>query len=281
MLLTGEAPRRFSQKPITSLSGPAAEQPWAQAISEVLERATRTNPARRFQTVDEFWDAFRRALRTKGPDGDGADGGQADFHKARHRYTDTPAARPPAPEFARAVEPSKVPRSSHRIVVPVGAPPPPPPARRDPKVQTRPEPPAPRQRYVEDELEATPLRRKPGRIRGLLVALVLLLTFGAMLYATHTYVSSLRRSPARPAPSASSQDTPVGREFVTNTDVNLRSGPSRSSEVVGVAERASVLRVKEVNGSWYNVEVVQRGRPKADPASADQGWAHNSLLKAR
>src|ERR671916_3249985 len=44
MLLTGEAPRRFSQKPITALPTGLAAQPWAEYVLRVLERATRTNP---------------------------------------------------------------------------------------------------------------------------------------------------------------------------------------------------------------------------------------------
>src|SRR5919199_6323952 len=61
MLLTGESPRRFSQKPITQLPQELEPQEWARYVLRVLERATQTNPERRHQTVEEFWREIRDA----------------------------------------------------------------------------------------------------------------------------------------------------------------------------------------------------------------------------
>src|ERR687889_270115 len=61
MVLTGESPRRFSQKPVTQLPQEFAAEVWANYVLRVLERATQTNPARRHQTVEEFWRELRDA----------------------------------------------------------------------------------------------------------------------------------------------------------------------------------------------------------------------------
>src|ERR687889_350272 len=44
MLLTGEGPRRFSQKPITELPEHVSSQPWASFVLRVLRKATETDP---------------------------------------------------------------------------------------------------------------------------------------------------------------------------------------------------------------------------------------------
>ena len=62
MVLTGEAPRRFSQKPVTSLPQEFIAEEWSDYVLRVLERATQTNPAKRHQTVDEFWVDLRDAV---------------------------------------------------------------------------------------------------------------------------------------------------------------------------------------------------------------------------
>src|SRR3712207_7391482 len=43
MLLTGEGPRKFSQKPITELPAHAASQPWGAFVVRVLRKATETD----------------------------------------------------------------------------------------------------------------------------------------------------------------------------------------------------------------------------------------------
>src|ERR687889_1502536 len=83
IVLTGEAPRRFSQKPITQLPQEFAAEQWANYVLRVLERATQTNPARRHQTVEEFWREIRDATMAqtrplRRPDGGEAGPGEPD-----------------------------------------------------------------------------------------------------------------------------------------------------------------------------------------------------------
>ena len=124
-----------------------------------------------------------------------------------------------------------------------------------------------------------------ARARSLLVALVLLLAFSGMLYATYTYVKSQRasgqgRGAAGQQGGAPAQANPGG-EFLTTTDVRLRGGPSRNYPEVGLAEKNSRVTVLETSGRWYRVRVVEHGRVKEDPASADEGWLNSTYLRKR
>ena len=65
MLLTGESPRRFSQRTVTALPEAFASEEWSRYVLRVLERATQTNPERRYQTVEEFWRDIRDATMTQ------------------------------------------------------------------------------------------------------------------------------------------------------------------------------------------------------------------------
>jgi hypothetical protein len=66
---------------------------------------------------------------------------------------------------------------------------------------------------------------------------------------------------------------------VTTTDLNLRPDPSTEKDPIGLAEGGSRVRVLTVNNNWYEVQVLQHGRPKVDPFMADRGWVNKKYLK--
>jgi serine/threonine protein kinase len=55
-LICGASPRAFAHEAITELPGPIASQPWGVSFLRVLERATQTRAADRYQTVQAFWE---------------------------------------------------------------------------------------------------------------------------------------------------------------------------------------------------------------------------------
>src|SRR5436190_23300528 len=55
-MICGASPRAFAHQPITELPASMSHQPWAGSLLRVLERATQTRPADRYQTVQDFWD---------------------------------------------------------------------------------------------------------------------------------------------------------------------------------------------------------------------------------
>jgi serine/threonine protein kinase len=300
MVLTGEAPRRFSQKPLTQFPQEFAAEGWASYVLRVLERATQTNPSKRQQTVEEFWHELRDATMAqtrplRRPDGGAAGSGEPDERGYRsdsgstgsRDFTPKP---PPAPTFDRE---SRAPNHSgrHRFVVPIGANGPA--AAAVVKEFDSAPFPAPRpgaglpDRGYTDRRPDTEKRtsRVPTRLRKWGVALLLLLAFSGMLYATYLYVRNVRagnETQQRQQAGTTANKTEItGSEFVTTTDVILRKGPNTSYTQVGVAERGSRVLVKQVNGKWYQVEVVEHGRPKADPDTADEGWVNSNLLRAK
>jgi hypothetical protein len=39
------------------------------------------------------------------------------------------------------------------------------------------------------------------------------------------------------------------------------------------------VKVLQVNGKWFQVQVIEHGRPKTDPNSSDEGWVNSVNLK--
>src|SRR2546423_10677768 len=152
MILTGEAPRRFSQMQITSLPEEFSNNEWSRYVLGVLERATQTNPEKRHQTVEEFWREIKDATMAqtrplRGSGGFKTENADAEVKDAsvevkkdddtRAKFDDPQAKLdegirsessvrdlstppPPAPTFDRI---SRAPSDSsrHRIVVPIGS----------------------------------------------------------------------------------------------------------------------------------------------------------------
>jgi uncharacterized protein YgiM (DUF1202 family) len=104
---------------------------------------------------------------------------------------------------------------------------------------------------------------------------VLILAFAGMLLATRNYIRN------RWAGQTTEQNTLVGREAVTTTDLNLRAGPSSATDRVGLAESGSRVKVLTLgaNVNWCEIQVVQHARPKSDPTSQDRGWVNKQFLK--
>ena len=120
-----------------------------------------------------------------------------------------------------------------------------------------------------------------GRGRDFVVGLVLVLCFAGLLLATGAYVRSWIRNRAPQATTTTTTGNDTGRQAVTVTDVNLRAGPNRQTDVVGKAEVGSRVQILTMNpnSSWCEVQVLQHSRPKDDPSSSDRGWLNRVFLK--
>lgn len=308
-LLTGEAPRRFAQRPITALPENLAGEPWAAFVLRVLRRATDTNPAGRYQTVREFRDEMNdatmpvtRALRPEdaerffldagSPKSNGSSGDNSSVLNSAGLGSALPREAPPPPPSFTPTKTSQDAGDSHgrpRIVVPVAH-----------------DTPATSQTGVAVVEVATPRKVstqefghdvvKPGaaatipaqtqfsgRGRRWLVALFLIAAFALMLFATHKYVSGWRGTSTTGgrATATNTNASALGRRFVAKNDVNLRDGPHRNYPKIGEADQGAIVRVLNISGGWYEVEVVQRQRPKDDPNyAADRGWLDSDYLRA-
>jgi serine/threonine protein kinase len=271
-LLAGESPRRFAQHALTELPEHLRDEPWGRAVLRVLEKATQNLPEARYQTVEEFWDEIADAslpptlpLKMAPPE----------LHLVRRKPSEDLSVEPEE-EFTEAAPPRPhfdVPapvlsdidtQKRPRIVVPINE------ARRQI-----------RERQELHEYERRIERSRPpvesvlpaSRRRRALVALGLILAFSGMLLATHKYVTT-RWNPLTPV-----VEQVVGRQGVTTTDVNLRPVASAANDPIGLAESGSKVKVLSADNNWYEVQVMEHGRPKTDPYSSDRGWINKRYVK--
>lgn len=292
-LLAGESPRRFAQHSIKDLPAAVNNHYWSAPVLRVLQKATETRLDQRYQTVQEFWDDLSdAALPPTRPL-------QADAGIRRRPSSDLTFERehvtepPPEPQF-QPVTPQtsmgsirSIDDSQHRrpkIVVPVrsvaGQPESIASAREriealpDVRDGAKPAKPAVNRtgRTGHSRREVTPRRARPYIVAAILVAL-----FSGMLLATHKYVTS-RWNPFVNLPLMSDLFV-IGREGVTTTDVNLRSDQSVANAPIGLAEAGSRIKILATGENWYEVQVLEHGRPKADPFTSDRGWINKKFVK--
>ena len=304
-LLAGESPRRFAQHSIKEMPAIVASHFWSGPVLRVLEKATQIRPEHRYQTVQEFWDDLADAALppTKSLAGVAIE----TQSELRHRPSSDLSVEleefteaPPQPRFqpvTAALQPginragirtSYADQSALRrpkIVVPVTT-------MHAKATAARSEEMSPAL-TARDRIAALPdqprngkvsvprvnERRKvgPRRARPYLVAVVLILAFSGMLLATHKYVTS-HWNPFVGLPLLSDVFV-IGREGVTTTDVNLRSGASVANAPIGLAEAGSRIKILSTGDTWYEVQVLQHGRPKTDPFTSDRGWINKKFVR--
>ena len=304
-LLAGESPRRFAQHSIKEMPAIVASHFWSGPVLRVLEKATQIRPEHRYQTVQEFWDDLADAALppTKSLAGVAIE----TQSELRHRPSSDLSVEleefteaPPQPRFqpvTAALQPGINPagiRTSYadqsalrrpKIVVPVTT-------MHAKATAARSEEMSPAL-TARDRIAALPdqprngkvsvprvnERRKvgPRRARPYLVAVVLILAFSGMLLATHKYVTS-HWNPFVGLPLLSDVFV-IGREGVTTTDVNLRSGAGVANAPIGLAEAGSRIKILSTGDNWYEVQVLQHGRPKTDPFTSDRGWINKKFVR--
>ncbi len=278
-LLAGEPPRRFAQHAITELPEHLRDAEWASAVLRVLEKATQSRPETRYQTVEEFWDEISdatlpptRPLEWVLPDMLVRRPSEDLSVEPEEEFTE---AAPPRPHFdvpdRRAVAELDM-LKRPRIVVPISR-----------EVQRQRE--IAREEPIAETIERRPVKKEmpvasvlpASKKRRALVALGLILAFSGMLLATHKYVTT-RWNPLKSIPQVV-EPVIIGREGVTTTDVNLRPVANIANPPIGLAESGSKVKVLSADNNWYEVQVVQHGRPKTDPYSSDRGWINKRYVK--
>lgn len=304
-LFAGESPRRFAQHSISGMPEALGNQYWAVPVLRVLQKATQTRPAARYQTVQEFWDELAdAALPATRPlpveiSGDALQRRPSlDLSTEPEEFTEAPPqarfqmvktlAPDNSPDLSELTpaRPHADPSATRRpkIVVPVSAV-----DAKQPRAIARDEFP---QATAKERLAAMPdetrkvkagprvgTRRDvgPRRARPYLVAAVLIALFSGMLLATHKYVTS-HWNPFVGLPLLSDVFV-IGREGVTTTDVNLRSAANILNAPIGVAEAGSRVKILATGDNWYEVQVLEHGRAKTDPFTSDRGWINKKFVR--
>jgi len=297
MLLTGEAPRRFSQRPITELPAPMDSAPWASFVIRVLRRATETNPAKRYQSVRDFWNELSDALMPKTqlltqPNGDETPSLSPVGGNQR-------GALPPEPSPVQFQRQERQPQASGgttmrpRIVVPVSMAEPQKLQARDEQENFQTAPVRKAQTEIIPNAPVKPLERASfvprkswftEHARPWIVALLLLAGFALLLLGIQYQVRSRQRnSPAgvttASAPAVNASALQIGREMTTTTNLNLRTGAGKTYNRIGEVEGGSRVRILQVSGNWCEVEILERGFPRRGDDREDRGWIDGTKLR--
>ena len=271
VLFTSESPRYLANHPVTELPFAFRNKPWAENLVEVLNKATQNDSRKRYQNVNEFWkDLSTLRLLADEP---GAD--IATKVSARQQ-------RDPQPQFAEGYNPStpmqpKFDTSRELKLKPhlTLRQPPPLVVQVNDKNPLLPK----KQKTVAVEESKLPMpeeinapepkQRKAFRFFAAFIIFVSL--FAGSLYATYTYMVNNGYSLFGASES--------GQMGIATTNINLRSGPSTSNEPIGLVTKNSRVRVVKIENNWYQVVIIEHGRPKRDPNYADEGWAFGRYIE--
>ncbi len=306
MILTGYAPREFSGRSISSLPAETLQASWAASVLEVLRHATQSNPSARYQTVGEFWEALSFAAGNSSSAKTFAD---VAINAAPPIPSNTATMQPVADNRNVSVNQFALPNHTrtannqfsdaarpNRIIVDLNQPISSDGYQREIAIVSG-QPSAPPAYPAEwQNLSAAASPTLMQRTRRWAIAVLLITFFAGMVLATIHYI----RNPPRAASSASNataassssnaskqqaSDSPIGRQFLTTTDVRLRRGAGTNFPQIGLAERNSRVQVNNESNGWYNVVILERGasnssvNTKAANTSSNQGWLNKGLVK--
>lgn len=253
MLVTGESPRAFANEPITSLPEAVQNARWADRLLRVLGKATFSDPRRRHQTVEEFWNDLAAIRETDAEEAETVISRAAPQAHVFRGYT---PVVPDKPHFD--TEPD----------VPV----------RLTSVLAKPDAPAIRQGTVAGSLPSRKPRvvkydptKKRRRLRRIAVFAVLLVLFTGVLYGTASYMRGRGVLPEFRNPFRTQTAT-------ANTDIYLRPGPSTENDPIGLVTKNSKVRIVNSQNNWYQVDVIEQGRVRNTAVTATRGWLSGKYL---
>jgi serine/threonine protein kinase len=284
VLITGESPRFFANQPITELPHAVRQETWANELLGVLNKATQSNPQDRQQNAIEFWKDLARvkilAKAEKGEIRTQLSSRQPTSPKPHVARGYTPLA-PQKPAFNTSKELKlnnlQIPSLNNpALVVKIDGAQVPTPYQKQTVNNFPPARPSAAEENEEAVYRSESGRRAPGkslarRFSTLAIGLVL---FGGLLFATHNYFSGAGILPEFSNPFAK----PSG---VANNDVNLRSEGDANSSKIGMVPKNSRVRIVNSKDNWYEIDVIEYGRPKENGADVDHGWVNKRYINVQ
>ncbi|MCO6509309.1 MAG: protein kinase [Aridibacter famidurans] len=271
VLLTSESPRFFANRPIEALPARLRDEPWADALRDVLRKATDDDPKKRYQSAGVFWTELAEIAAFSSDTDSSALARETAVH-TRPQPVFSPGYSPLTPAKAefdtdRELKLPKVMRDK-RPGTGISVLDAPTPGGVQPRV-ARSEAPEKKSeaKRKQVEIEAPELVSiREGRfLRNVVMTSLLVAFFAVGIYATYNYV--LTRASFPSVYSLFGQ-----REATALMNINLRSDASTGNPRIGLVPKGSRLRILSSEEHWYEVQIVEYGAPKADPAFADRGW---------
>lgn len=277
-LLTGESPVQLSQRQVTSLPAQLNPMPWANSLLYVLRKATCDRPEDRYQSAQDFYRDLCDVteLTFVGPRFPKEKTPLREVPRGVGNYTRIEVPVTPLPPSDYGAVAARLLRLvveySKKIVV-LGA------AFRVIRIWSR-----PWLRRVATAISQfvnwlrKALRAMPQKVVVRILAVIIITVM--LLVVSHHLLNWWRALPVQESTQKSNDSSLTGKEATTSTDVNIRSGPAAHERKIGLAERASRVRILSSNAenTWCEIEVLQHGRPKKEPNSADRGWVNKKYL---
>ena len=247
-MLTGDSPAHLAQKQITFLPTDLMTEAWGPSLLLVLSKATCDEPSSRHQSAQEFHYALRRVLELTEV------ALVTSYNSIRKRgecymlpkFTRFEVAVPNTNDVAAALPLNEFAFAafSNRF-----------------------------NRFIREAWDNVPSH--------LVLQILGVVTIVAIvLVAASQIIALFHRASAPIATVQKIADPLIGKEARADTDVNIRSGANAEQQKIGLAEKDSRVRILAYNPdrTWYEVQVIQHGRPKADPNSSDCGWIRSKFL---
>lgn len=268
-LLTGESPRNFGNRTITSLPESVISEDWAEEFLRVVRRATEREPGARHQSVEEFWSDLASVRQIA------ADGEFSTLVRTRAAVPQPHVSRgytpiaPGLPQFAASNEASPI------YARPDYSPPPPveQPDYRDLVKHKEVNAPITRSEAAKvPPVPAAPPRPKPRRLRRFATFGVAVALFTGALYGTAVYMRGKGMLPSISNPF-------VTKTAVANTDIYLRPAPNTENDPIGLVTKNSKVRIVNSRDNWYQVDVLEQGRSRPVAASSTRGWLNGKYLE--
>ncbi|MEZ5346760.1 MAG: protein kinase [Pyrinomonadaceae bacterium] len=272
VLFTSESPRFLSNHPVDDLPHAFRQEKWAPELVKILRRATQNDPRNRYQDVNEFWKDLS-AIRLLDDEIS-----VATKVSAKQRLA-------PQPQFAKGYTPNAPIRpkfdtsrelklkphmtigQNMPLVVEVN--------QKDPLIKPKRQP----EIRIAEEIKDTsdfaaepPARTKkaPSRLLRFATGFIIFLVLIGSLFATYNYFLTTGFS------FFSGQK--AEKTGIATTDINLRSGPSTNESTIGLVSKNSKVRVVNMQNNWYQIVIVEQGRPVSELNSADRGWAYGQFI---
>lgn len=277
-IVTGESPRFYANQPITDLPITVRDEEWAEELKHVLGKATLNDPAMRHQTVDEFWSDLEQVRRIA-EDFEAATAVRPKLHTTPQANVSrgyTPLA-PREPRFHTSRDLKKnadfaPAQSPLKIELLPGTSPPGQPMQRVENYWPNLDRALAENEPAEPKVIEPPPRRERRLAWRVAAFVIVVMLFVGGLYATSVF---LRGSGILNGIGGVTTEK-IGR---AKTDINLRPSPSADNAPIGLVTVNSRVRIVRAQNNWYQVDIIEQGRPTDDATDQTRGWLHSRYVE--
>ena len=272
VLITCESPRFFAGQPITELPITTRKEIWAKELLQVLNKATQSDAALRYQTVEDFWKDLQK-IKLLAEDGES-------LTVLKNRLTATPQPHvakgytpiaPQRPQFNTSRD-LKLKNTTAKLDLPA------PVFKLDFDGLNQPLTNAnstiqpteiEHDKEIKGEIDQQKRHNKP--LRSITYFVIFLAIFAGSLYATYNYllgqgiISGINR-------------TSASQSGIANTDVNLRPSPNIGNDPIGVVTKDSKVKIVNKQDNWLEIDIIEHGRPPANSEDIRHGWVYGKYI---